>query len=100
MRLEPPIAHRVVRIANICTQPWSNRSVLNNISNTTEEVDFVWKTDADSGSRGRQQNGQSESPIIEDERLLDHHIEEMLGAFRDAAGTREAGPPAVEQRPD
>lgn len=57
----------------------------------------MWKAEADSGSRRWQQNGQPERPTIEDERLIDHHIEEMLGAFRDAAGTRDAGPHAVEQ---
>jgi len=56
-----------------------------------------------SGGRDRQAACQGcarfSALTIEDE-LVDHHIEEMLGAFRDAGDTCEAGPNAVEQRPD
>lgn len=41
-------------------------------------------------SEGRQDNAYPERPAIEDDALLDHHIEEMLGTFNDAARMRES----------
>ena len=70
-----------------------------NISNTTKEVELVWKTEPGPGSRARQ-NGQSEQPAVEDDRLLDHHIEEKLGTFTDAARTRESASNAEQERRD
>jgi hypothetical protein len=43
-------------------------------------------------SRGRQEGGEPVRPTIEDERLLDHHIEEVLGALNDAAGPADSTP--------
>jgi hypothetical protein len=43
------------------------------------------------GSRGRQQTGQPKHSAVEYERLLDHHIDEILGAISDAAARRESG---------
>jgi hypothetical protein len=37
---------------------------------------------------------------VEDDRLLDHHIEEVLGRLRDVARMREDAPEAREQRDD
>ena len=51
-------------------------------------------------NRGRQENGPPVRPTMEDERLLDHHIEEVLGAFNDAAGLAESGPEAEGPRRD
>jgi hypothetical protein len=39
--------------------------------------------------RGQQQNGQAETPALDDDRLRDHHIEEMLSTFEDLARMRE-----------
>ena len=42
-------------------------------------------------SRERQQNGLPDTPgVDDDDRLRDHHIEEMLSAFKDAARLRES----------
>ena len=46
------------------------------------------------------ENGQPEQPAVEDDRLLDHHTEEVLGTFRDAGRGRETAPDAGEQRRD
>jgi hypothetical protein len=51
----------------------------------------VWKPEPGSGGRGRP-NGQPERAAVEDDRLLDHHIEEILGAFGDLARIRETTP--------
>jgi len=51
-------------------------------------------------NRGQEQQGQPDRPVLEDERLVDHHIEEVLGALRDAAGPPETDPPAPAQRLD
>jgi hypothetical protein len=37
---------------------------------------------------------------VEDDRLLDHHIEEILGTFTDAARMRENAPSAEQERRD
>lgn len=50
---------------------------------------MAWKTQPGAGSRGRQNNGEPEPPAEEDDRFLDHHIEETLGALSHAAATRE-----------
>ena len=59
----------------------------------------MWKTEPGPGSRARQ-NGQSEQPAVEDDRLLDHHIEEILGTFTAVARMRESAPNAEEHRRD
>jgi hypothetical protein len=46
-------------------------------------------------SRARQ-NGQCEQTAVEDDRLLDHHIEEILGTFTAVARMRESAPNAEE----
>jgi hypothetical protein len=51
---------------------------------------------ADSG--GRQRDGQFVHAVVEDERLLDHHIEEILGAISDLAARRESGLDAGSQQ--
>jgi hypothetical protein len=56
-----------------------------------EETDLAWDTEPDPGSRRRQRNGQPEQSVAEDERLLDHHIEELLAAISDAAVRSEGG---------
>jgi len=53
-----------------------------NISNTSKEVELVRNPEPGAGRRDRR-NGQPEEPAPDDDRLLDHHIEEVLGAFRD-----------------
>jgi hypothetical protein len=50
-----------------------------------------WEVEPGAGSRGRQQNGEPEPPTVEDERFLDHHIEEVLGTLSRTARTRESG---------
>ena len=57
----------------------------------------MWKTERGPGSRGTQ-NGQPEQPATEDDRVLDHHIEEVLGTFTDAARMRESAANAEKQR--
>jgi hypothetical protein len=52
---------------------------------------LAWETEPGAGSRGRQQNGEPELPAVEEERFLDHHIEEILGTLSHAARTREGG---------
>jgi hypothetical protein len=52
------------------------------------------------GTRGRQHNGEPEPPAVEDERFLDHHIEEILGTLSHAVRTRESGLDADRQPPD
>jgi hypothetical protein len=76
-----------------------NLGLPRNIPNTTKEVELVWKTEPGPGSRARQ-NGQSEQKTVEDGRLLDHHIEELLGTFRDAARMRESAPNGEQERSD
>jgi hypothetical protein len=77
----------------------SNLGLGRNIPNTTKEVELVWK--AEPGPRSRaSQNGQSEQPAVEDDRLLDHHIEEILGTFTAAARMRDSNPDPGEQRRD
>ena len=74
-----------------------NLWLLVNISNTSKEVELVWNTEP--GSRARKgQNGRPEGIGVEDDRLLDHHIEEVLGTFRDATRVRETDPDPGEQR--
>jgi len=46
--------------------------------------------------RRERRNGQPEEPALDDDRLLDHHIEEILDTFRDL---RDA-PNAPEQLRD
>ena len=43
-----------------------------------------------SSSREQEQNGLPDTPSVDDDRLRDHHIEEMLSAFEDAARLRES----------
>jgi hypothetical protein len=66
---------------------------LNNISATTgtKELDVAWEPEPGVGSSRRQHNAEPEPPPVEDERFLDHHIEEMLGTLSHAARTRESG---------
>ena len=83
----------------IAVESCSNLGLPRNISNTTKEVELVWKTEPGPGSRARQ-NGRPEQPAVEDDRLLDHHIDEILGTFTAAARMRESAPNAEEQRRD
>jgi hypothetical protein len=46
---------------------------------------------------GLPQNGQPEMPAMDDERLRDHHIEEMLSTFKEVARMRESGSGAGEE---
>jgi len=39
--------------------------------------------------RERQPNGLSNAPAVDDDRLRDHHIEEVLNTFKDVASSRE-----------
>jgi len=57
----------------------------------------VWKTEPGPGSRATQNGPQR---AVEDDRLLDHHIEEILGTFTDAARMRESAPNAEQERRD
>ena len=50
--------------------------------------------------RGRQESGESVRPTTEDERLLDHHIEGVLGAFGDTAGLADSSPKGDGRRRD
>ena len=43
---------------------------------------MAWEMEPGSGSRARQENGHSEHRTVEDDRLLDHHNEEVLAAMR------------------
>ena len=52
---------------------------------------MAWETEPGPGSRGRHHNGEPEPPAAEDERLLDHHIEEILSTLSHAPRTRETG---------
>jgi hypothetical protein len=49
---------------------------------------LAWEREPRAGSCGRQPNEEPEPPALEDERFLDHHIEEILSH---AARTREGG---------
>jgi hypothetical protein len=60
----------------------------NNISDTTEEVELV--RDREPGpDRERQPNGLSDAAAVDDDRLRDHHIEEVLSTFKDVAPSGE-----------
>ena len=39
--------------------------------------------------RERQPNGLPDAPAVDDDRLRDHHIEEVLNTFKDVARSRE-----------
>jgi hypothetical protein len=61
---------------------------LNNISVTTEEGELV--RDREPGpDRERQPNGLPDAPAVDDDRLRDHHIEEVLNTFKDVARSRD-----------
>ena len=51
---------------------------------------MAWETEPDAASRGRQNDAEPEPPAVEDERFLDHHIEEILGTMSPAARARES----------
>jgi hypothetical protein len=53
---------------------------------------LAWETEPGAGGRGRPSNGEPEPAAVEDDRFLDHHIEETLGAFSRAAAARERRP--------
>jgi hypothetical protein len=57
-------------------------------------------TEPGSGSRDGQHNGRRGRTAAEEDRLLDHHIEELLGFFGDAVPTRESGQDPARQRLD
>lgn len=61
---------------------------------------MAWETEPSAGSRGRQQNGEPEPPAVEDQRFLDHHIEEILGTLSRAGRTRDSGLDADRQSLD
>ena len=48
------------------------------------------ETEPGAGSHWQQSNGEPEPAAVEDDRFLDHHIEETLGAFSRAAAARES----------
>jgi hypothetical protein len=82
-----------------CGNRLSLLSALGHITATTEgEADLTWTTESASRSGGRQHDGHRERPAGEDEALLDHHIEEMLGTFGDAVHIRESGDEAENER--
>jgi hypothetical protein len=58
---------------------------------------LAWETKPGAGSRARQHHGEPEPPAVEDERFLDHHIEEVLGTLSLVAWTRESGLDAETQ---
>jgi hypothetical protein len=58
---------------------------------------LAWETEPGAGSRGRQDNGEPEPAAVEDERFLDHHIEEILGTLSHATWMRENGLDADRQ---
>jgi hypothetical protein len=61
----------------------------NNVSDTTEEVEVVRNREP-GPTREQQQNGLPDTSATDDGRLRDHHIEEMLSAFKDLARLRES----------
>ena len=75
-------------------------SSLINIVDTTEEGEIVSMDEPGLRNRSQQANGRPDRPAMEDERLLDHHIEEVLGALQDAAGLPESGSETHESQPD
>ena len=75
----------------------TSRLLSNSISDTTKEVDLVRNTEP-GPNRGQQQNGQPDSPAVDDDRLRDHHIEEILSTFKDVARLRERDSGAGEER--
>ena len=52
---------------------------------------MAWETEPDADSRALQSNEEPEPPAVEEERFLDHHIEEILGTLSHAARTRRSG---------
>ena len=58
---------------------------------------MTWTTDQALRSGGRQFDGHHKRPAEEDDAFLDHHIEEVLGTFSDAARGRTSVD-AEEQR--
>lgn len=52
---------------------------------------MAWETEPGATGRERQHDREPEPPTVEDERFLDHHIEEVLGTLSQAALTRQSG---------
>jgi hypothetical protein len=59
---------------------------------------LAWEKEPGSGDHGRHRNGQLKQSSAEDERLLDHHIEEILGTLIAAKATRESAPETREDQ--
>jgi len=74
----------------------SRLRLLISISNTTKEVELVRKMELGSGVLNGQ-DGRPEAMAIQNDRLLDHHIEEILDRFREATREGEADPDSAEQ---
>ena len=60
----------------------------NNISDTTEEEELVRDREPDP-DREQQPDGLPDALGVDDDRLRDHHIEEVLNTFKDVARSRE-----------
>lgn len=71
---------RRVHLSGIALAP-GHLCLLGNIVNTTKEVELVQNAEPGAGRRERR-NGQPEEPALDDDRLLDHHIEEVLDTLR------------------
>jgi hypothetical protein len=62
-----------------------------------ERPTLAWTTQPAARSGGRQQAGHPERPAMDDEALLDHHIEEMLRTMSDTARPRASDVDREEQ---
>ena len=72
---------------------------LNNISDTTEEEELVRNGEPGPGG-ARRQDESPDAPGVDDDRLRDHHIEEMLSTFKDAVRMRDRESGASEEGRD
>lgn len=63
-------------------------------------MDVAWTTESGGRRGGRQNDGHLDRTTVEDEALLDHHIEEVLGTVGDAVRLRESDAELEGQRPD
>jgi hypothetical protein len=52
---------------------------------------LAWATEPASRNGGRHDDGRPERALVEDDALLDHHIEGMLRTLSDAVRVRDSG---------